>query len=154
MPRLGDSLQHLSTDSRCRHFFNLSVKIPLKCIIVSMDYVECVAKLRYTFETCHILWKKTVPFIMTDNYYQIFICHNTENKWIIVSQTGFIHNVIVVQHKKYVEVCHAIVRMVQLLAKKIPIFKVKVILFCPNYLALDIIYRENILETQYHHQGP
>ena len=62
------------------------------------------------------------------DHYQIFTCHSTKNIWIIVSKKGFIYNVIVVPYQIYFEVCHAIVRMVKLLAKKIQNFKVKVIL--------------------------
>ena len=55
-------------------------------------------------------------------------------KRIIVSQKGFIHNLIMVRYQKYGEVCDAIVRMINLLlSKKIHIFKVKEILCCHNY---------------------
>ena len=32
---------------------------------------------------CHTLGKKTVLFIMADNYSQLSTCHSTENNWII-----------------------------------------------------------------------
>ena len=71
---------------------------------------------------------------MAVNYYQIFTCRSTENKWINVSYKGFIHNLIVFWYQKYFEVCHAIVKMLKLLiAGKIKIFKVKEILRCHNY---------------------
>ena len=37
---------------------DMRMRLLLKLIIVSMDYVHCVAKQRYTFETCHIHGKK------------------------------------------------------------------------------------------------
>ena len=71
---------------------------------------------------------------MPDIYSQIYTCHRTENKWIIMSYKECIQNLIVVWYQKYFKVCHALVKILKLsLAKKIQIFKVKAILFYHNY---------------------
>ena len=78
-----------------RAFLDMRTRLLLKSIIVSMDYVNmCIVwpSIHTLLKHAIYLGKKTVLSIMADNYYEIFTCHSTENKRIILSQKGFIHS--------------------------------------------------------------
>ena len=67
-----------------------------------MNYVHYVAKPRYTFETCCTIEKKRSG----SSWLTIFLRYTgrlliaLKNKWVIVSQNGYINKLVVVQYQK------------------------------------------------------